>query len=77
MAWDFSTDDAFEADLAWMRTFVKEEIAPLDLVFPHYDHQVPPPWLKKVIDPLKNEVKGRGCGRVTWAPISAARASAR
>src|SRR5438477_3830448 len=60
MAWDFSTDEAFEADLDWMRTFVKEEVAPLDLVFPHYDHRVPPPWLKKVIDPLKAEVKERG-----------------
>ncbi|HEX2384004.1 MAG TPA: acyl-CoA dehydrogenase family protein, partial [Acidimicrobiales bacterium] len=33
---------------------------PLDLVFPHYDHRVPPPWLKKVIDPLKEQVKDRG-----------------
>jgi acyl-CoA dehydrogenase len=60
MAWDFSTDEAFEADLQWMRSFVKEEVAPLDLVFPHYDHRVPPPWLKKVIDPLKEQVKDRG-----------------
>jgi acyl-CoA dehydrogenase len=60
MAWDFSTDDAFGADLDWMRTFVKDEVAPLDLVFPHYDHRVPPPWLKKVIDPLKEQVNDRG-----------------
>jgi acyl-CoA dehydrogenase len=60
MAWDFSTDEAFEADLEWMRTFVREQVAPLDLVFPHYDHRVPPPWLKRVIDPLKAEVKERG-----------------
>ena len=42
-----------------MRGFVREEVAPLDLVFPHMDHRVPPPWLKKVIDPLKSEVKKR------------------
>jgi acyl-CoA dehydrogenase len=60
MAWDFSTEPEFEAELAWMRTFVKEEVAPLDLVFPHLDHRVPPPWLKKVVDPLKQEVKARG-----------------
>lgn len=60
MAWDFSTEPEFEAQLAWMRTFVKDEVAPLDLVFPHYDHRVPPPWLKKVIDPLKAQVKERG-----------------
>jgi acyl-CoA dehydrogenase len=60
MAWDFSTEPDFEEQLAWMRGFVKEEVAPLDLVFPNLDHRVPPPWLKKVIDPLKGEVKQRG-----------------
>jgi acyl-CoA dehydrogenase len=60
MGWDFATEPDFEARLAWMRGFVKEEVAPLDLVFPHMDHRVPPPWLKKVIAPLKDEVKRRG-----------------
>ena len=60
MAWDFSTEPEFEEQLAWMRSFVTEEVAPLDLVFPHLHHRVPPPWLKGVIDPLKNEVKRRG-----------------
>lgn len=60
MAWEFSTEPDFEPQLEWMRTFVKEEVAPLDLVFPHLDHRVPPPWLKRVIDPLKQEVKRRG-----------------
>jgi acyl-CoA dehydrogenase len=60
MAWDFSTDADFEPQLEWMRTFVHDEVAPLDLVFAHYDHRVPPPWLKKVIDPLKGQVNARG-----------------
>ncbi len=60
MAWDFSTEPEFEERLTWMRSFVKKEVAPLDLLFPHLHHQVPPPWLKGVIDPLKNEVKRRG-----------------
>ncbi|MFD9663551.1 acyl-CoA dehydrogenase family protein [Rhodococcus sp. NPDC059968] len=60
MAWDFSTEPDFEEQLAWMRDFVKQEIAPLDLVFPHMDHRVPPPWLKSVVDPLKQAVKDRG-----------------
>ena len=60
MAWDFSTEPEFEERLTWMRSFVKEEVAPLDLLFPHLHHRVPPPWLKRVIDPLKNEVKRRG-----------------
>jgi acyl-CoA dehydrogenase len=60
MAWDFCTEPGFEQQLAWMRDFVIQEVAPLDLVFPHLDHRVPPPWLKRVIDPLKSEVKQRG-----------------
>jgi acyl-CoA dehydrogenase len=60
MAWDFSTEPEFEEQLTWMRKFVKEEVAPLDLLFPHHHHRVPPPWLKSVIDPVKDEVKRRG-----------------
>ncbi|MDX6720442.1 MAG: acyl-CoA dehydrogenase, partial [Solirubrobacteraceae bacterium] len=30
MAWDFSTEPAFQADLDWMATFVREEIWPLE-----------------------------------------------
>ena len=30
MAWDFSTEPEFEAKLDWMRTFVREEIMPLE-----------------------------------------------
>jgi acyl-CoA dehydrogenase len=59
MSWDFSTDPEFEQQLAWMRTFVGEEIAPLEVLWPHYHHRVPPPWLKAVIDPLKQQVKVR------------------
>lgn len=67
--WDFSTEPEFEKELQWMREFVVEEVAPLDLLWPHYDHRVPPPWLKKVIDPLKQQVKDRGL----WAPTETVR----
>ena len=30
MAWDFSTEPEFEAQLEWMRAFVREEIWPLE-----------------------------------------------
>lgn len=33
MAWDFSTDAAFEAQLRWMRGFVHDDVEPLDLLF--------------------------------------------
>lgn len=32
--WDFSTEPDFQAKLDWMKTFVKEEVEPLDLLFP-------------------------------------------
>jgi acyl-CoA dehydrogenase len=31
--WDFSTEPEFQAKLDWMKTFVHEECAPLDLLF--------------------------------------------
>ncbi|MFF0499846.1 acyl-CoA dehydrogenase family protein [Nocardia aobensis] len=58
--WDFSTEPEFEKQLEWIRTFVTEEVAPLDLLWPHHHHKQPPPWLKKVIDPLKDAVRARG-----------------
>jgi acyl-CoA dehydrogenase len=58
--WDFSTEPEFETRLAWMRDFVEAEIAPLELLWPHYHHKVPPPWLKKVIDPFKDAVRAQG-----------------
>ena len=30
MAWDFETEPEFEAKLAWMRQFVRDEIIPLE-----------------------------------------------
>ena len=60
MAWDFSTEPEFQAQLDWMRAFVDEEVEPVALLWPHMHHTSPPPWLKKVIDPLKQQVKDRG-----------------
>ncbi len=61
MAWDFSTDPEFEAQLEWMRGFVAEEIEPLDLVFrdpaAHVDPRSP---AARAMAPLKEEVKKRG-----------------
>ena len=55
MAWDFSTDPEFEAKLDWMRSFVREEIMPLETLA-HYwrTHQ---DEFKNVTAPLKEEVK--------------------
>ena len=35
MAWDFSTEPEFQKKLDWVEDFCKNEIEPLDLVFPY------------------------------------------
>jgi acyl-CoA dehydrogenase len=56
MAWDFSTDPEFEAELAWIRRMVDEEIEPLGLV----RHRMSPGNWAKATEPLKQRVKDRG-----------------
>ena len=33
MAWEFQTDPAFQDQLDWMAGFVRDQVAPLDLVY--------------------------------------------
>jgi acyl-CoA dehydrogenase len=54
MAWDFSTDPEFEAQLAWMRTFVKNEIIPLEVLGLNRAQ------LLSIIKPMQEEVRRRG-----------------
>ena len=54
MAWDFSTEPEFEAQLEWMRGFVRDEIIPLETL------ELSPSQLDAALGPLKAEVKGRG-----------------
>jgi acyl-CoA dehydrogenase len=54
VAWDFSTEPEFEADLEWMRSFVREEIFPLETL--ELEHET----MLLVIRPLQEEVKSRG-----------------
>lgn len=54
MAWDFSTDPQLEEQLAWMRTFVAQEVLPLETLELPYDQ------LLEVIRPLQHQVKERG-----------------
>ena len=61
MSWDFSTEPEFEAELAWMRDFVRDEVEPLDLVFrgpaDPFDPHGP---ARRFIKPLQSIVKERG-----------------
>jgi acyl-CoA dehydrogenase len=60
MSWDFETDPEFQELLDWADAFVTEEVEPLDLVFPGLQFTPPDARLRKIIDPLKAEVRSRG-----------------
>src|SRR5437763_16700614 len=54
MAWDFSTEPEFERQLDWMRTFVRDEIFPLETI--NLDHGS----FVEAVRPLQAQVKDRG-----------------
>jgi acyl-CoA dehydrogenase len=54
VAWDFSTEPEFEVKLAWMRTFVRDEIIPLETLSLGHDAMV------EALRPLQAEVKAQG-----------------
>jgi acyl-CoA dehydrogenase len=62
MAWDFSTEPEFQAQLDWIRELVREEIEPLDVLFPGtgapYDRRNP--TTRAILRPLQERVKKRG-----------------
>src|SRR4051794_29322423 len=57
MAWDFDTDPEFQAKLDWADEFVREEVEPLDLLWPDLVFTPLSDTLRKVVDPLKQEVR--------------------
>jgi acyl-CoA dehydrogenase len=54
VAWDFSTEPAFERQLVWMRQFVRDEIFPLETLSLTYDAML------EAVKPLQDEVRERG-----------------
>ena len=60
MSWDFETEPEFQAELDWADEFVREEVEPLDLLWPGKQFTPPDDALRKVLDPLKDEVRRRG-----------------
>ncbi len=57
MAFDFSVDPEFQVKLDWMKKFVKEEIKPLDLVWPHDVFKKFTPQQEAIIAPLMQAVR--------------------
>jgi acyl-CoA dehydrogenase len=60
MAWDFTTEPEFQEKLDWMDGFVRDEIEPLDLVWGGRAFHPLSDSLRKVVDPLKQQVRDRG-----------------
>ena len=56
MAWDFSTDPEFQGKLDWMRTFVREEIWPLETIAAELEFD----GLKRAMVPLQEQVRDQG-----------------
>ena len=56
MSWDFETEPEFEAKLAWMRDFVKNEVWPLEVIVDDVDEG----GFRRLVRSLQAEVKSRG-----------------
>src|SRR5881227_1440080 len=62
MAWDFSTDPEFQKKLDWVEEFCREEVEPLEYVFP-YAVRSPDPHVKAYVRGLQQQIKDQGlCG---------------
>ncbi len=59
MAWDFTTEPEFQHKLDWADDFVRREVEPLDLVWPH-DKPNMTPERRRIVDPLKQQVRDAG-----------------
>lgn len=60
MAWDFETDPEYQEKLDWADRFVREEVEPLDHLWPRRQFEPMTAEMRRVIDPLKEEVRRRG-----------------
>jgi len=60
VGWDFETEPEFQQKLDWVDTFVREEVEPLDYVWGHQQYEPLDGARRKVIDPLKEEVRSQG-----------------
>ncbi len=59
MAWDFSTDPEFQEKLDWVEEFCREEVEPLDYVFP-YAVRLKDPKIKALVKGLQDQIKDQG-----------------
>jgi acyl-CoA dehydrogenase len=60
VAWDFETDPDYQEKLEWADQFVTQEVEPLDFLFPHQQFVPMDESKRRIIDPLKDEVRRQG-----------------
>lgn len=58
--WDFETDPDYQQLLDWADAFVRDEVEPLDLIWPHLQFTPLTQTRRKVVDPLKERVRQKG-----------------
>ena len=59
MGWDFSTEPAFQEKLDWVEQFCREEVEPLEYVFP-YAVRSHDPKIKALVKGLQDQVRAQG-----------------
>jgi alkylation response protein AidB-like acyl-CoA dehydrogenase len=59
MGWDFSTEPEFQKKLDWVEEFCREEVEPLEYVFP-YAVRSPDPEIKALVRGLQDQVRDQG-----------------
>lgn len=58
--WDFETEPEYQKKLDWANDFVRNEVEPLDQLFPHLQFTPLTDQMRKIIDPLKDQVRAQG-----------------
>src|SRR6266571_7856894 len=59
MSWDFSTEPEFQKKLDWVEEFCREEVEPLEFVFP-YAVRAKDPKIKALVKGLQDQIKEQG-----------------
>jgi acyl-CoA dehydrogenase len=60
MSWDFETDAEYQQKLDWAGRFVRDAVEPLDLLFPHEQFVPLDGQRRRIVEPLKEEVRRQG-----------------
>src|SRR5690349_17209422 len=60
MAWDFETEPEFQTKLDWADAFVRDEVEPLDHLWPGLEFTPLSDVQRTIVAPLKDQVRSRG-----------------